>query len=533
MDSDYSNIVYINNVGSQTADFNVKIYYSGGTYILEAQRLEAGKTATFDIKKLRDEQLPDKRGNTIPRGATVGQFSWSMIHISDETKLVGRSEVVSRSRKVDSSYSCPICCPNTGPAFNPEPVFLAAAGGFYEYYLDGFWYDCYGRDAGTTAESLRPVVAAPNIASAAMEQGLFSSTGYNPGATTWDATYWWWFYQDDGMDCYDFSSFGNTGGPIDSITVTDVTAVGATKITQVTGNQDIIHFVTPKGASNSQVTLTATLSQSSPQILSDISWDGATESSTNPLQATVTKDSAKRETIRIKYRGTTLRELRVWVVWATISSTPIALTYQQANLTTGDGNTYLGAHMTGGYNFTHSIQPTQIITDSNRPNLSGTNTVAPPGGNHPVFGTPLARGANKKWDNSRQLRWKVLNPNSIPSGFFLAPVVPSSQSAYPTNDAEGNDDRHPDDETNDPYANNETLTGTDSLSMGIANAAGSNNDTYEERIHFREFTRLEIQGQWFRISDYYLWRIHFKLRKTNGVWGDDGSSVALDNGGFN
>jgi hypothetical protein len=213
LDDDYSSIVYINNVGSQTAEFNVKLYYTGGSYTFAKQQLAAGATASFDIKRLRDNRAPDRNGNLIPLNATVGQFAWSMIHITDETKLVGRSEVISRSRKVDSSYSCPVCCPSSGPSFSPIAVFVAA-GNYYDYYLDGFWFDCYGRNAGVTAESLSVNVAEPNIANATMSSGLFDATGVLDGETSWSADYWFWQYQDDGMDCYNISGYTSTGGPI-------------------------------------------------------------------------------------------------------------------------------------------------------------------------------------------------------------------------------------------------------------------------------------------------------------------------------
>ena len=83
-----------------------------------------------------------------------------------------------------------------------------------------------------------------------------------------------------------------------------------------------------------------------------------------------------------------------------------------------------------------------------------------------------------------------------------------------------------------PYTGGGKLTGYDSPGVGIAHAAGVNGDTFEWRLHFKEFTRLEIDGTWFRISDDYPWRIHLKFKKAGGLWVDDSSVKALDNSGF-
>ena len=84
----------------------------------------------------------------------------------------------------------------------------------------------------------------------------------------------------------------------------------------------------------------------------------------------------------------------------------------------------------------------------------------------------------------------------------------------------------------DPYSDDGLLGGWDFPQLPVAHSKGAANNEIELRLHFREFTRLEIEGTWFRISDYYLWRIHLKLRKTNGKWVNNGTTKALDNNGF-
>ncbi len=98
----------------------------------------------------------------------------------------------------------------------------------------------------------------------------------------------------------------------------------------------------------------------------------------------------------------------------------------------------------------------------------------------------------------------------------------------------GNDDAGVGDEDNDPYNAPHVgkLWGIDTPSRGILHSAGANGNTVEWRLHFMEFARLEINGKWYLISDYFPWRVHYKLKKESGKWKDDGSNKATDNGGF-
>jgi len=66
----------------------------------------------------------------------------------------------------------------------------------------------------------------------------------------------------------------------------------------------------------------------------------------------------------------------------------------------------------------------------------------------------------------------------------------------------------------------------------MTHAKGANGDTVEWRLHFIEFTRLELNGTWYRISDDFPWRLHIKMKKVAGKWTNDGSSKAKNNAGF-
>jgi hypothetical protein len=305
----------------------------------------------------------------------------------------------------------------------------------------------------------------------------------------------------------------NPGGvQVRPVTLTGVTAEGATLVTKVAGNQSISHFVTPKGGSTDKVTLTATINPSNTGTVNQISWEGATQDPTDKRKATVSKGSAAKFVVKVKIRGQVAREIRVWVVWATIS-----------NDSTDGPNVRVNGFLPDRFNstvsadiaWTATIAPGEIITDSDRPDLSGLNTTDPPGsGTNTLNGFDLKGGVNAKWDISRRIRQR----------YFINGVeqnvtgIRAKVMAYPTDDRLGNDDGRTDEEDNDPYSENiGKLMSEDNPSQRITFDELNTGDTIELRTHFSEFARLEIQGTWHRISDFANWRFHINVVKVGDV----------------
>jgi len=114
----------------------------------------------------------------------------------------------------------------------------------------------------------------------------------------------------------------------------------------------------------------------------------------------------------------------------------------------------------------------------------------------------------------------------------------------------GNDDRGTGDEDNNPYdaTNHGKVRGRDKPGPTIRHAEGAVGNTVELRLHFLEFARLELGGNWYRISTHQPWRLHAKFKKADEavdnidynsdgdkldkVWIDNGSSTAIDNSGW-
>jgi hypothetical protein len=302
-----------------------------------------------------------------------------------------------------------------------------------------------------------------------------------------------------------------------ALTVTDLTATGATRVTSVTGNANIIHFVTPKGAAGERVTLTATIDPDTPENRNRISWQGATMDPGNRLQATVPKGSASKNVVTVLLDGAPAKEARVWVVWATLSGGVAAPTITPVRTTSG---LRVGTQIGADFSSTATIAPSSIITDADRPNLSGPKTVNPPGGNN-VSGQPLSGGAAMKWDMSRRITIRSTNNATSPP---LPPVAVDGNDCYPSDPVVGNDDAGTGDENNDPYASSGQLNSVDTPTRDQRLQGGVVGNTYRTQLWFQEFARLEIQGTWVVISDPLSWRVdirYVKVQVTEALWAAD------------
>ena len=284
---------------------------------------------------------------------------------------------------------------------------------------------------------------------------------------------------------------------------------------------------------------------SSANFAKNFEWEGATPVPGSPHKARVSRLKPGHFPVKIKRKsnGKVEDELNVWIVWAEIKAS-------SATNGTGDKGTFFLVRM--GYEFEHDIKPANITKPGGDiPDLSGANTSSvPPSGGLNYKGSALTGGANKQWDSSRQIRQKTLNPSGVTlpgdasfhDNFHNYPSVtdgdgrPGGAGAISFRDwlVAGNDDAGVGDEDNNPYSAPHIgkLWGIDRPSRGIKHSEGSNGDTVEWRLHFREFARLEINGKWYLISDYFPWRVHYKLKKASGKWRNDGSSKATDNTGF-
>ena len=118
-----STFVHIKNVTDKDQEFTFALTFEGGEYSTGVKKLKPKQSTVFDIRALRDNQVPDEKGNVISLQASHGKIVWS-VRGRDPLALLGRSEQVDLAKGISSSYACFMCCPNSFRMSWIEPVSL-------------------------------------------------------------------------------------------------------------------------------------------------------------------------------------------------------------------------------------------------------------------------------------------------------------------------------------------------------------------------------------------------------------------------
>lgn len=193
IDGSSSTVVYIKNVTDEPRQFRMYLTFNGGEYARPLATVAPGQTALVDIRELRDAQIPDANGQTIPQGVTRGQVQWSMTGGVDKV-LIGRSEQVDIVRGISSNYACQNCC---GNSFYDGWVTPGQSTGFED---DQMQFIAMQRDQNCYGQIYLPYTASiPSYSSAdtsicnpGWNTGM--TTGVGPGETTisagWTADAW-------------------------------------------------------------------------------------------------------------------------------------------------------------------------------------------------------------------------------------------------------------------------------------------------------------------------------------------------------
>ncbi len=139
---------YIKNTTDQEEDYVAFLLWeNGGEYMIGRKTIAAHKTIEIDVKQLRDEQIPDFRGRTIPLNVQYGQLQWTLKRIDslpdDDQRanlaLIGRSEQIDLINKTSSNYACQNCCESSASGYVTSDPF-------------GYKYDSYEFEVGDVVQ---------------------------------------------------------------------------------------------------------------------------------------------------------------------------------------------------------------------------------------------------------------------------------------------------------------------------------------------------------------------------------------------
>ena len=341
LDGDYKTTVTITNPSSGSARFRMSILFDGGQYLLPIETLESGKSAKFNVNRLRDEQIPDEKGRVIPKTATVGQFTWSILG-AKTNRLIGRSEVVSKSQNISSSYSCNICCADNGPDFGMTgPIFLIAglAGNFPTTET---WTTCNQQQYSYNTNIVGAAVADPSIAQiTGGYSGVTTFTGYSGGQTSWYGDPYTYFNHQEGpYDCYEDNFEMTPGGPVEvapMVNITPIKAVGKNYNASIkfeienSGNLPIDLKLEPDAGASGSAVFTNTNSNTR-QIFqsSDVEIKGTMQSSTSVSM-----------NLKASYKKSNNEIVELTSIKFTVISVTLSLRY-------GDGDPISGDNLASG-----------------------------------------------------------------------------------------------------------------------------------------------------------------------------------------
>ena len=295
-------------------------------------------------------------------------------------------------------------------------------------------------------------------------------------------------------------------------------------------------------------------------------WEGGEAGSTVEKRKVKRDVTGKIEVkIKTKQGGAVSAQMNVWVVWwDVIAQKVVGPTLTRPYV---DGEDWTRSSVL--WHFEATVQPVSILAKTDDiPDMTGINAtqVSNAQAPHALDGGPFG-DATYKWDFTRRCRRHSLMPSitandvlwprkgllsaSLPAADKIFPTSPASGADhYPSEPTEGNDDTQLPNADVDVYApdSGEKLLDDDQPRNTFRDGAGAIGDIVDDRMQFQQFVRGEINGKWYRVSNYSLWRNHTKLKKvdeavldqdfngdgdkTDKLWIDDGSASDSTNTGF-
>jgi hypothetical protein len=199
LDEETESILFLTNMSEKSARIGFDMVAGGVHYYLTRLKLKPHETRPIDLRKVRDEQKPDLKGNKVPASATDGSVVWTRL---DHLPVMGRLVVLQRHKSMASSYDCYIC--DCAPDFfdldlDPaaiailvyESILFEGEAWFREHCNQYQWP--YNVDA--SFQSLNPPVATVTTEGTA--------TGQSGGTATIKALYTDYYYTYDHVliDC--------------------------------------------------------------------------------------------------------------------------------------------------------------------------------------------------------------------------------------------------------------------------------------------------------------------------------------------
>jgi len=128
LEGNSSTFVYLKNTTDKPQQYHLQINFGDDVYSSGLKTIEPGQPIAFDLRALRDEQVPDAKGRKIPLNAVRGQVHWS-IYGDEHLGLIGRVEQFDVAKGISMTAACTECCPDSWYSFWIDPLNGAAVPG--------------------------------------------------------------------------------------------------------------------------------------------------------------------------------------------------------------------------------------------------------------------------------------------------------------------------------------------------------------------------------------------------------------------
>ena len=230
IDDNSATVVYIKNATDSAKRYTMFVTYEGGYWAGGEKEIPGGQTVAYDLRDLRDNQVANSDGHTIPLTATAGQVHWS-VRGQEIRALIGRAEQANTSSGVSATSACGVCCPDSfGLAWLTPGSVSGSIGGvtnFIAYRADG---TCYG--GSVQYQWAYPGTGYPwgwscDNTSIATVNGSGQATAVGPGFTYIRNTYYADVYTPNIEDCLVNSVLANAAASCDvalpAVSISEIT----------------------------------------------------------------------------------------------------------------------------------------------------------------------------------------------------------------------------------------------------------------------------------------------------------------------
>jgi hypothetical protein len=265
-----------------------------------------------------------------------------------------------------------------------------------------------------------------------------------------------------------------------------------------------------------------------------VEWDPSYGESNGDIRKwKVKRDATGKFPVKIrtiaKYGNEQAVKRNVWVTWSTLELTDDTPKIQPP------ASTQTSLTLTGEIRFRYLCEPSEMFDlNADVPNLHKPWDVPPPGGNHPWKGTPLALGAQIKYDATRQFR--VVSKSNDPTTHADMQAEGPDVLDYPADSVVGNDDPSFIGEIRpyEPLGITAKMIDFDTPYIVIPHSRGSATPqaTVSQIAQFKQFARVELGARWYKCSDSTLSELRLKAKRENEKWIDDESTFLLGNSPF-